>query len=261
MKSFKKLLSTIATVGALTAATSANAYLTNWYIDTDGAGGNSAVQVSEYLDLNGVSYIQNTFSSATNFTFNEVGKYSSVLADSEQTLSPILTATFVGNGVGNTSSGLSFLGGTLNVYSGATLIGTFSVLNGGAALNNAILPNGEVSISFLATYLASGYFYDDSMIDMATELGLGDQIFSFVTTNASLLRQWSASTSTALTTLWNNTYDPDITGILNDGVTNLVVSNNGQNRMQVPEPASLALVGLGLLAIGGMSTVRRRKEV
>ena len=57
MNTFKKSLTALATVAALTAAGGANATLTNWYVDTNGATAGGVVSVSDYLDLNGKAYV------------------------------------------------------------------------------------------------------------------------------------------------------------------------------------------------------------
>jgi hypothetical protein len=265
MSKFNKAFLAIASTVALGAAGEANAYLTNWYLDSDGAGANTAVEVQEYVDLNGRAYIHNTFTGPGTFNFNEAGTFVSNLVDSSTSI-VALNSTFTGTGSGVVGSGISFSAGALNIYAGAVsaanLIGTFVLSAGEGSLSgSSLVPNGQISLVLQATYLKSGYFFRDAAgtQDLSTEIASG-LFFGFASTNASTLSNWGGNggtTDTSLTNLYNANFDPDITHISNDGQQNLVISNNGQFRLQVPEPTSLALLGLGL---AGLASVRRRKS-
>lgn len=263
MKSIKKYLATIAMVSALGAAGTANAALSNWYLDSDGAGGNAPILVRDYLDLIGVSYVHNTFTSATTFSFNESAFFSASSADGPvipvpigTPINPPLAATFTGSGTGTVGGSLTFTGGTLLVSSGVTPIATFNLLAGSANLAaGTVLPNGAVSFIFQATSMSSGYFFDSAMNDLAGVVSSpGGVVMGFGTTNVIPLTDTVAP---ALIGLYNTAFDPDQVGpVVPNGTTDLHLSNNGQFRLQVPEPGSLALVGLSLIGLAGL---RRRK--
>ena len=263
MTTFKKSVATLATVAALGMASSANAaFLQNWYLDADGAtGAGAAVQVQEYIDLNGRAYINNSFSSATNFTFQEAGTFISNLADSSTSI-PTLNSTFTGTGYGTVGAGITFnAGGVLNIFSGADLIGTFNLLEGNGILQgSSLVPNGEISLKFQASFMKAGYFFQDAAksIDLAAKISEGFT-YGFASTNASNLANWGGdggATDVALTSLYNDNFGPDIAHIANNGQTELVIGNNGQFRLEIPEPGSLALIGLALTGLGAF---RRRK--
>lgn len=262
MKLLKKTAVTLTTAAALAFAGSANAFLTDWTLDTNGGAAGGQVSVAEYLDIVGQSYIHNTFSSPSNFTFQDAGKFVAATADGFMPLPNAIHTTFTATGSGSVSlsgGSLTFSTGTLNVFSSTNLlIGTFALIGGsGALLPNSVLPNGELSLSFLATYLAPGYFFKD-VTDLSSEVA-GGLVFGFATTNASLVTGANAIGSALANVgpLYTATFGT-LPTTTNYGSENLVVGNNGQYRLQVPEPVSLTLTGIALLGLG--ATTRRRKE-
>ncbi len=251
----KKTLISAAVAASLFALSApASATLTNWYIDTDGAGGNAPVLVQDYLDLTGVAYVHNTFSDATNFTFNEVGNFLNLTADGTTALAPSLTAKFIGTGLGNVGGNLTFNpGGSLNVFSGTTDIADFTLQVGSAVLNaGTVLPNGAISFIFKATGMQTGYFFDSAMGDLATVANSATGLLlGFATTN--VITSFTPITGSLITD-YNNAFDPNVPTTVTPNLrTDLRLSNNGQFRLAVPEPSTLALFGIALLGVGFMS--------
>ncbi|WP_394788231.1 flocculation-associated PEP-CTERM protein PepA [Rhodoferax sp.] len=261
----KSLMSAALAASMFALSAPASATLSNWYLDADAGGSGAGVVVKNYVDLNGQAYVDNTFTSATNFTFKEAGSFISLVADSNlsKQLSPSLTSTFTGTGsgtVGATGGTLTFDSGTLSVFSGSTLIATFDLLTGSANLGaNSTLPNGAVSLIFKATYMLAGYFFTDSTktTDLATLVASPEGlVMGFATTNALPLALDEVNDPDALAAIYNAKFGG--TGIT-VGAEDLFISNNGQIRLSVPEPSTLSLFGLALVGFG--FTARRKSKV
>lgn len=284
---WKKLL-TVAAMGTAFAAAPAHAFLLNWTLDPDGAGGPAGgTLINEFLDIVGPSYVETTVPNmAGQFTFNEFG---AVVVQGHDGGAPIsfapnsgaLAALFDISGNATLGGAVNYTGGTISVYSNVpstfsstdgiygantgTLIGTFSPTTGTGLIDPTGIPNGLQTISAMATFLAPGYFFDGAT-DLSTLTGSG-LVFGFATTNASYVVQPSANAVSELvgeggtSGPFTNCLPGQVVGdsAVCTGLTgagSFIISNNGQYRLQVPEPGSLALVGLSILVLGAFT--RRR---
>lgn len=276
MKVLKKLVLAGA-VGAAFASGAANAaFLNNWTFDVNGAAAGGEIVVSEYLDLIGASYVENNFSDATNFTFENVGAYLAPTADGTNPMPAAaqITGIFSGTGTGALGGSINFdVGSTFQMFSdpaggfgtttaifGAndgTLIGDFVLTTGTGVIDPTGLPNGQISLTFRAVDLEAGYFFDQNGTDLSTLVAGTELLFGFVTTNASYVDNPTANVLSEIRgELYNQEFGGPAAGT-NTPPGDFVLSNNGQYRFsEVPEPGTIALAGLGLLGLG---LSRRRK--
>lgn len=280
---WKKLLGIAALAGAFVSAPAQAGFLTDWYFQPDGTAA-TQTQINEYFDLTGPSYVSTSVpDGGGNFTFNEWGAVVVTGHDGGlpgfNSYSGQVTSLFTTSGSASLGGAISYLNGTINVWSNGaltygstagiygantgTLIGTFEPVTGSGVISATGVPNGLQTITAQATYLDSGYWIGaDGTTDLSSLIGGSPMLFGFATTNASVVGNPNQTVIDELATqaageTYTGCLPGEVSATCTDGTGKFIIANNGQYRLSVPEPGSLALFGLSVVLLGAFARRRR----
>lgn len=245
-----KKLKLASLMAALVLSTGANAAA--FWFDADAGGAAAPVRITQYIDYIGALDVANTYTGPTSFTFTQTGQgfmagYDAVPNSfhslSAATVDALTNVGFMlsGGGFGTLGNTISFNSGTVTFYSpfSSNQIAQFNITGGGAAIDAV---GGLVGASALTGHLASvsaGYFFKDLGGVMGSDVaGLTD----FGDTNLLVASDLLKGPTT------NDPFGRPLT---------IHFGANGQAILAIPEPASIALIGLGLLGAGAL---RRRRQ-
>ncbi|GAB6162461.1 hypothetical protein JCM12298_16200 [Desulfothermus naphthae] len=280
----KKLCYTIliGTILFLWTIGNASAFLVNWHFKPDAQD----EFIYEYLDSTGATWVKNDL---TTNTFEEWGFFTTNSHDNGSPYNFLLQGKEVTGLIH--ASGSFTLGGPLNMTSGelimyydhdkntypygdassqsdgiyygindttdpgSDIIAQFTLQYGYGVVDPQGIPNGLVTTVWEATYLMPGVFFDENGNDLAN-FPL-NQIIAYATTNASYISNVSDDQIKEMA---------EYAGVSINDITNippndLFISGNGQFRLsKVPEPATMFLLGSGLLGFVGVGRKRLKKQ-